>query len=225
MGPLTLTAMLSAASGFVDAHVFSNLTQVFVANMSGNVVLFGMATGRRDWSGAGGPGVAIVAFTVGVALGTHFYSRSVRESGKARPELVVSAEIVILSGMAAILALAPEGSGRVYGTVVVGRLAMGLQTCAIRWVGESAVSTTYESGVIARLGEAGALTAERNGLAGERACRVRSMVVLGSVVVAYAGGAAAGSAFGAPTIVLVIPVGALVVVAAALAHDARHAQR
>jgi uncharacterized membrane protein YoaK (UPF0700 family) len=47
-GTRILAVVLTATGGFVDAHVFLHLARVFVANMSGNLVLFGMAFGDGD---------------------------------------------------------------------------------------------------------------------------------------------------------------------------------
>ena len=48
-GTIALAAVLTAVAGFVDAHIFVHVTEVFVANQSGNVVLFGIFLGERRW--------------------------------------------------------------------------------------------------------------------------------------------------------------------------------
>ena len=63
-GPLTVAVGLAATAGFVDAFVFQNVSAVFVANMSGNLIRVGMAVGDLDGHAVAASAIALVAFTL-----------------------------------------------------------------------------------------------------------------------------------------------------------------
>jgi uncharacterized membrane protein YoaK (UPF0700 family) len=60
---------LSLAAGCVDAVGYLGLGQVFVANMTGNTVLLGLAIGQANVRGVLHAGTALVGFVLGVAAG------------------------------------------------------------------------------------------------------------------------------------------------------------
>ena len=62
-GPLGLAIALAATAGFVDAHIYVNVTPVFVANMSGNLIHLGISLGEGDWFPALATVLALGAFT------------------------------------------------------------------------------------------------------------------------------------------------------------------
>ena len=61
-GPMFLAMVLAVVAGFVDAHVYVHITPVFVANMSGNIVHFGIALRLGRWQAASGFAVALLGF-------------------------------------------------------------------------------------------------------------------------------------------------------------------
>jgi uncharacterized membrane protein YoaK (UPF0700 family) len=69
-------------------------------------------------------------------------------------------------------------------------MAMGVQTEVIRRVAGTAVATTYQTGAIARMGEAVSNVVSRT----TRLREEREIVVLLVVLAAYVGGAAVGAA-------------------------------
>jgi uncharacterized membrane protein YoaK (UPF0700 family) len=73
--------------------------------------------------------------------------------------------------------------------LAIAALAMGLQTDVIRSVAGVAVSTTYQSGAIARIGETIGMPREDQGRKSER----RLLLVLSAVLAAYVAGAALGA--------------------------------
>ncbi|MEV3979662.1 YoaK family protein [Nonomuraea sp. NPDC049758] len=60
---------LALAAGAVDALSFLALGQVFTANMTGNVVLLGLALGTGDTSHVIRSGIALTTFCLGLAIG------------------------------------------------------------------------------------------------------------------------------------------------------------
>ena len=64
-GPLTVAVALAAAAGFADAHIYVNVTPIFVANMSGNLIHLGILVGDASWRAAVASLLTLAAFTAG----------------------------------------------------------------------------------------------------------------------------------------------------------------
>jgi len=76
---------LSLAAGCVDAVGYLGLGQVFVANMTGNYVLLGLAIGQTDGLDVLQSGAALAAFVLGVAVGAAIVGVGAASVGAARP--------------------------------------------------------------------------------------------------------------------------------------------
>jgi uncharacterized membrane protein YoaK (UPF0700 family) len=69
-GPLPILLIgLTVVTGLVDAFSYLSLGHVFVANMTGNVVFLGFGLAGAGDIAIGGSVVAILAFTIGAAIG------------------------------------------------------------------------------------------------------------------------------------------------------------
>jgi uncharacterized membrane protein YoaK (UPF0700 family) len=66
---------LSLAAGCVDAVGYLSLGQVFVANMTGNTVLLGLAIGQADGRGVMHAGTALAGFVLGGTIGAAIVER------------------------------------------------------------------------------------------------------------------------------------------------------
>jgi uncharacterized membrane protein YoaK (UPF0700 family) len=221
-GSLAFAAILAAVAGFVDAHGFVNVAPVFVANMSGNLVLLGIAAGEGAWGVVARHGTAIAAFVVGVAVANLVHERRRRGGRELRPDLLFVVEAVLLLAVTGWLArFGGDGGNLVVEPVVVGgALAMGLQTAALLRVGSVAVATTYESGAVARVGEG----LGRSVGSPDAAARRHTVAVLAVVLAGYVAGAALAAWAGAAPAWLLLPVGVLVVSAADLHRRVRSAR-
>jgi uncharacterized membrane protein YoaK (UPF0700 family) len=227
---LVLAAMLTAVTGFVDAHVYLNVARVFVANQSGNVVLTGIDIGEAQWSTVIAHLVSIIMFAAGVAIGTTVHERRVASGLLVHPDLVLVAEAVMLVGL--VVARALHDSGPVVQAdavddviIAVGALAMGLQTVVIGRVGSVAVATTYESGAVARVGVEGALALRRGAPAEKRARHMVVVKVLLVMIVAYAAGAAAAAAVSSSPAWLLVPAAVVLVTSFPVRRLAARARR
>jgi uncharacterized membrane protein YoaK (UPF0700 family) len=215
---LTTVAMtLALVAGFMDAVVFLRVVPVFPANQSGNVAFLGLSIGGTSPAPGWAPPVAIAAFMAGAAAGRWL---SVRVGPRRGAATLLGLELVLLAGLA--IALAVTGEDKPFTTTAArvaalafAALAMGLQTDVIRTVAGVALSTTYQTGAIARIGETiGTRPQDRGSPSGRRL-----LVVLGLVLTAYVAGAALGAGLlGDGRTGLVVPV---LVVAALLALAAR----
>jgi uncharacterized membrane protein YoaK (UPF0700 family) len=184
-GPLpALLLGATLLTGVVDAVSYIALGHVFVANMTGNVVLLGFAL-------AGAPGlsvlasvVALVAFLAGAALGGVLARRiGSHRGGLLRTAIAVEAALLVLALVAALGAPEPlEGIRR--GLVVAAlALAMGIQSAAARRIAVPDLPTTVLTLTLA------ALAADATGTGGSRAAAPRRA---GAVVAMFAGALAGG---------------------------------
>ncbi|MFJ7154354.1 YoaK family protein [Streptomyces sp. NPDC101118] len=176
-GPAPLLLVLTFASGLVDAVSFLGLGQVFVANMTGNVVFLGLAVAGVGGLSAAGPAAALAAFLVG-AVAAGRWPRAA--AGGRLPALLVAVEAV-LAGVA--LGCQVSGAGR-YAVLVPLAVGMGLQNGMVRRLDVPDLTTTV-------------VTRTLTGLAGARgrAAAVRRAV---SVAVLFLGAATGGLLYAGP---------------------------
>lgn len=208
-GPLVLAFSLAGVAGFVDAHLFLHVTNVFVANMSGNMVRIGILTGSGDWSIAAGSAAALFAFAAGVVVAIAHHDRQLQRKKRVRPDDLLVAEGLLTLSLPIVLItfeveFTNQAQGVHYVVIVIGALAMGIQASSLRRVGSIAVATTYGTGTVVRIGEKVALAVRR----AERTSdgrRSATIIVLVGVLVAYVGGAAAASALGSSPLLLLAP--------------------
>ncbi|GGU66847.1 YoaK family protein [Streptomyces daghestanicus] len=143
-GPLPpLMLALTVVTGLVDAVSYLALGQVFVANMTGNVVFLGFAL-------AGAPGLSVPASLVAIAaflggalgggrLGTRFPAH--------RGRLLSTCTAVQAVLMAVAVIVAAVGGGEVtgpvqYSLIVLLGVAMGMQNAVARRLGVPDMTTT-----------------------------------------------------------------------------------
>lgn len=220
-GPLLLAVALAMVAGFVDAHIYLAVSPIFVANMSGNLVHIGMLVGDGNWWQAVGAAAAVVAFATGVIVSIVEHDRRLRRWGHLRPEVLLAVESVLLVAVAVLrsrhgVGFHPRLTGSAIPIVVVAAAAMGVQAATLRRVGDVAVSTTYGTGAIVRIGEKVALAGRRAGRSSAHRRRL-TVLVLATVLVSYVAGAAVAAALGSSKWLLFLPAGVLVVSTAVVA--------
>jgi uncharacterized membrane protein YoaK (UPF0700 family) len=223
-GPLALVVALASVAGFLDAISLARITHTFVAFQTGNLVLVGLDVGRGNWSDAAPPALAIVAYLAGSAL----VPMVVRGAAGVRRVIVVrlfgtTIGLLLLEAVlvAIVCGVGPgDAPGRVLRSVctVLSGVAMAFQTPVVRTVDGVAVSSTFSTGMLTRLGQSlGALTD------GARRTRESSVArVLGTTVLAFLGGAVVGGALLEPlgNATIFVPVVALTAIATATVRAA-----
>ncbi|NUT11779.1 MAG: DUF1275 domain-containing protein [Nonomuraea sp.] len=156
---------LALTAGAVDALSYLALGQVFTANMTGNVVLLGLALGAGQATHVIRSGVALAAFCLGLAAGFTLLGRApppspprpptvpdrpatgTRRGAAAHPLVVLLAEVVLLALVAAGWAAdVPRPA-----LIAASGTAMGLQSAVTRWAGGPGLSTTYVTGTLTSL--------------------------------------------------------------------------
>jgi uncharacterized membrane protein YoaK (UPF0700 family) len=103
-------------------------------------------------------------------------------------ELALFVAVIVITGP--IDRVHVVGGGQGFVLIVLTSMAMGVQTEVIRRVAGTAVATTYQTGAMARMGEAVSRVLARTARLREE----REVVVLLVVLAAYVGGAAVGAA-------------------------------
>ena len=151
-----MLVMLSLAAGCVDAVGFLGLGQIFVANMTGNTVLLGLALGQAKGQAALRALVALAGFVAGVGAGAAILGPD-QEGSTWSPGVTaaLAVELVLLTAFAVgwFLAGAEPNGGSVYPLILVPALAMGVQSAAVRRLGIPGVATTYITGTLTGLAE------------------------------------------------------------------------
>jgi uncharacterized membrane protein YoaK (UPF0700 family) len=188
---LAVAVLLAGITGFVDAVAFERFLGVFPANQSGNAVFLGMAIGGSRVSTEWRPATAMVGFALGIVVG-ELLRRRVR--GPRVGAWLLAGELALFLAVIAIAGPIDRvhliGGIKGFVLIVLTSMAMGVQTEVIRHVAGTAVATTYQTGAIARMGEAVSRVVSRTARLREE----REVVVLLVVLAAYVGGAAVGAA-------------------------------
>ncbi len=142
----TWLLVLALGAGAADAAAFLGIGRVFIANMTGNTVLLGVAVARGNGGDFLRAASALVGFCVGVLIGTLLVSRSESQFPRlARHALAL--ETVALVALLVCWAAIGVSSAR-YALIAVAGFAMGLQSAAVLAAHTGGVATTYVTGTL-----------------------------------------------------------------------------
>jgi uncharacterized membrane protein YoaK (UPF0700 family) len=176
-GPLsTLLLVLTVVTGLADAFSYLVLGHVFVANMTGNVVLLALGLAGAKGFAVAGPVVALAAFSLGAAAS----GRLVAQVGehRARALAVTAACEAALVGMAWAVgaAVGNPGSGAArYVLVMLLALSSGMQTGTARWLAVPDLITTVVTRTIAGAAFDSRVAGGRNSHVGRRGLAVAAL--------------------------------------------------
>jgi uncharacterized membrane protein YoaK (UPF0700 family) len=190
-GPLPpLLVSMTLVTGLVDAFSYLVLGHVFVANMTGNIVLLGFAL-------AGAPGfsitasvTALVAFFAGALIGGRIGSRHSGHRGRLHSSAAaIQAVFLAASVILAALSGSPVTAGWRYPLIVALGAAMGIQNAAARKIAVPDLTTTVLTLTITGIAADSALAGGPGSKAGVRLIPVATMLigaVIGAVLVLHA---------------------------------------
>jgi uncharacterized membrane protein YoaK (UPF0700 family) len=186
-----LLSGLSAVAGSLDALSYLAFGGVFTANMTGNVVLLGIAI-IGSQAEALRLVVALGAFVLGAIAGAGPGGPTPRTSagagsgwpGVTSGTLAVELLAVVAWTVGWTLTGGSPGDTATYLLIAIAAAAMGLQSSAAGRLGIGGVSTAYITGTLSAL--AGQLT--------RRPARWREAALRAGIVLAYLGGAVAAAA-------------------------------
>lgn len=151
---------LTLIAGAVDAVSYLGLGRVFTANMTGNLVLLGLAIGQGQIPEALRSVVALVGFAAGAGLGGWVVGagpggeRSERsEHWPSKVTAVLGVEFGLLVGfeVAWLLAGPDASTDQLEVLIALSSAAMGIQSVAGRRLAVAGVTTTYVTGTLVTL--------------------------------------------------------------------------
>ena len=182
---LTLMLALTLATGINDAVGYLGLDRVFTGNMTGNVVILGMALLGADELPVVGPLIALAGFVIGAAAG----GRALRgaDGGWTRRVTVlfsITALAELVAGVGLLTGLrAAERSVQLTVTAAVAA-AMGLQAATARFLAVKDITTVVVTSTLTGLASDSVLGSNAGGGSGRRLAAVALITA----------GAAAGAA-------------------------------
>lgn len=150
--PLRITLrLLTVSSGMVDAVSFLGLGRVFTSNMTGNVLVLGMAAAGASGFSALACLVSLLGFLLGAALS----SRLVHHMGIGRRWfLIESVAEAALIGAAAVVAQVTDASASSESrllVIAILALAMGGRNAAVRLLAIPEMTTTVMTSTLTGL--------------------------------------------------------------------------
>jgi uncharacterized membrane protein YoaK (UPF0700 family) len=182
-----LLTLLAFAAGYIDAISYLALDRVFVANMTGNTVLLGIAFAQLDAAAAARSSTALAGFLAGVICGAAIVERD--GTGTVWPPAVTLAltlECVFLVVFGTSWHLISRTLPAITtALILLSSLAMGVQSAAIRRLGVSGIATTYITGTLTHL-----MAQSMRSRSAARGAPSPRAVLLSAVCVTYFGGAA-----------------------------------
>lgn len=157
---------LTFSSGAVDAISFLGLGRVFTANMTGNLVLLGLAVGQPAGAEALRAAASLVGFVVGVIIASRLAAGAAkRELWPAAATSALGLEVAAQTGLLGgwLAASGHPAAALEVVLVAISGLAMGLQSGAVVALRRSGISTTYVTGMLTGvIGEIASQTGARS---------------------------------------------------------------
>ena len=178
---LVLMLLLTFGTGIVDAVGYLGLDRVFTGNMTGNVVILGMALVGGNGLPVLGPLVALGGFMLGAALAGRVLRRADDPwSGRTTALLGLVAVLVLALALVLLLVEDPAEATLLVVTGVLGG-AMGVQAGTARFIGVKDVTTVVVTSTITGLAADSVLGSGKGGGTGRRALAVL-VIIAGALV-------------------------------------------
>ena len=195
-GPLPLLLIvLTVVTGLVDAVSYLKLGHVFVANMTGNVVLLGLAVGGVSEFSIAVSLTAIGSFLLGALAGGRLGSRTGQHRGRFLA-LATYAQVSVVGAAFVVSLASSDVSGGIlaYTLVVLLAFAMGLQNAAARRLGVPDLTTTVLTQTVTGFAADSHFAGGANPNVGRRLLAIVAMFIgaaMGAVLIFHAGVSAA----------------------------------
>jgi uncharacterized membrane protein YoaK (UPF0700 family) len=143
---------LTFTTGIVDAVGYLGLDRVFTANMTGNVVILGMALAGGDDLPVLGPALALGGFLLGAALGGRVQRPGPSGWGHRSTITFASTGVIAVGlGVAALVRVPREHTTWAFVITTVLALGMGLQAAAARRLAVKDVTTVVVTSTLTGL--------------------------------------------------------------------------
>ncbi|MCY9656578.1 YoaK family protein [Paenibacillus chondroitinus] len=134
--------VLCLISGIVDVIGYLGLGHVFTANMTGNLVLIGIAIGQAQPLAVLRSILAFIGFVAGIALATVIVKQGREEQIWSRGVTAALGSEALLLLIAALLSYAGESERNLYILILLLSMGMGMQTTVARHLKVAGISTT-----------------------------------------------------------------------------------
>jgi uncharacterized membrane protein YoaK (UPF0700 family) len=190
-GPLPpLLVSMTLVTGLVDAFSYLVLGHVFVANMTGNVVLLGFALVGAPGFSIAASLAAIAAFGIGALVGGKIGSRFARNRGELFSVAASIQAAFLVSGVIlAAISGSPVPDRYRYFVIVVLAIAMGIQNASARKLAVPDLTTTVLTMTITGVAADSHAAGGQGSKAGRRVIAVGAMLlgaVFGATLVLHA---------------------------------------
>lgn len=155
---------LTFSTGVIDAVGYLGLDRVFTGNMTGNVVILGMALVGADGLPVVGPVLALGGFMAGAALGGRVL-RNAAPGWTPRTTGLLSLVAATVLALTVVVVLDDENPAKPVALTVTALLgaAMGVQAATARWIAVKDVTTVVVTSTITGLAADSVLGASRPG--------------------------------------------------------------
>jgi uncharacterized membrane protein YoaK (UPF0700 family) len=183
---LILMLTLTFSTGVVDAVGYLGLDRVFTGNMTGNVVLLGMAVAGGTSLPIVRPALALIFFMLGAA-GAGRALRRAPEGWSHRTSRVLVTLALGLWALVVFAAVAPVQGNEVYGSIVTSALAllMGTQAATAKRLKVAEITTVVVTSTITGLASDSRLAGGKSAFWARRALAI-ALIMLGAVAGAAA---------------------------------------
>jgi uncharacterized membrane protein YoaK (UPF0700 family) len=189
-GPLPpLLVSMTLVTGLVDAFSYLVLGHVFVANMTGNIVLLGFALAGAPGFSITASAAALASFFAGALIGGRIAARHGGHRGRLHSRAAaIQAVFLAAAVILAALSGSPVTAGYRYALIVGLGAAMGIQNAAARKIAVPDLTTTVLTLTITGMAADSALAGGPGSKAGSRLVAVATMLagaVIGAVLVRH----------------------------------------
>jgi uncharacterized membrane protein YoaK (UPF0700 family) len=179
---LWLMMVLTFTTGINDAIGYLGLDKVFTGNMTGNVVILGMALVPGSDLPVLGPALALIAFLAGAACG----GRAVRSATTAWTAIVsamFAVVAVVMVALAVFLFIAGDepAQGVMITATTAAAFAMGIQAAVARHIAVKDVTTVVVTSTLTGLAADSFLGSGKGGGSGRRFTAV-AVILVGAAV-------------------------------------------
>jgi uncharacterized membrane protein YoaK (UPF0700 family) len=187
-GPLPpLLVAMTFVTGLVDAFSYLLLGHVFVANMTGNVVLLGFALVGAPGFSVAASLVSMASFTVGALLGGKVGAGFAQHRGHLlTTAATMQAGFLAAAVILAVLSGSPIPDGYRYSLIAVLAIAMGIQNAAARKLAVPDLTTTVLTLTLTGIAADSTIAGGHGSRAGRRLIAVAAMLagaVIGAALV------------------------------------------
>lgn len=173
---------LTFSTGVIDAVGYLGLDRVFTGNMTGNVVILGMALTGADDLPVLGPALALAGFMAGAAVGGRVLRHAAPGwTGRTSSLLAaVGAVMAAVGGLLLTFSSELDHVSTIATTTVLGA-AMGVQAATARFLAVKDVTTVVVTSTITGLAADSAFGSGQGGGSARRATAI-ALILLGALV-------------------------------------------